>query len=66
MNRSLREALIIHHRQTSEALTRIEPNCRSCLHLGPALQCKKNDSQVIPDAFITTGCDAWEFDEIPF
>ena len=41
------------------------PMCGNCIHLQTAMRCRLADA-VPPPEVIESGCEAWEFDDIPF
>lgn len=41
------------------------PQCMNCEHLNRSSKCDKFDAEP-PAHILSTGCDAWEFDDIPF
>ena len=43
----------------------IKADCTSCQHRGPASKCYLHDA-IVPEEFLTQGCDSWAFDDIPF
>ena len=46
-------------------LDRVKPSCNTCVHFESSKRCAKFD-QAVPAEFQASGCDEWEYDEVPF
>ena len=44
---------------------RMEPSCKSCIYLDASGWCAKWEATPPPE-YQASGCDAWEFDGVPF
>ncbi len=65
MNRALLEGEKKALQSRLDVLNRINSNCHTCIKLEYSGYCQQHKSSV-PDDFKATGCDEWEWDDIPF
>lgn len=65
MNRMLLEGERKALQSRLDVLNRINSNCHTCIKLEHSGYCQQHKS-IVPDDFKTTGCDEWEWDDIPF
>jgi hypothetical protein len=52
------------HQERAATMARVKMNCRDCQMFSSA-GCSKHEAMP-PDDFIEVGCDAWQWDEVPF
>lgn len=65
MNRALLEGEKKALQARLDVLERIKPDCNSCINLSASGDCLAHKASV-PDDFKKTGCDQWEWDDVPF
>lgn len=65
MNRTEHRMLLDLHRKQIQQLEAITPGCSSCVQYEQGPVCRLYDD-AIPESVAPMGCDAWEFDGIPF
>ena len=65
MNRMLLEGERKALQTRLDVLNRIKPDCNSCVNLAESGKCLVH-KQDVPADFKSTGCDSWEWDDVPF
>ena len=65
MTRNELTDMILDTKKALSFYENIKPDCNTCESLLRDNKCKTHDS-VVPEDFLTTGCDQWSFDEVPF
>ena len=65
MNRNELTDAILDTKKAMTFYESIKTDCTTCEHLGAKNKCHLHDSTV-PDDFIATGCDQWQYNDAPF
>lgn len=65
MNRKGLEDMILDTKKMLTFYEGIKADCTSCTQRGAQNKCLLHDA-IVPDEYISQGCDQWEYDEVPF